>query len=206
MALSIKTIKDINKITETLYKHTSEQIQKFIKKENIAVACHQGCNTCCKTMRVEIIPSEAFYLANKIKEIFSEEKIDELVEKLSINNQKLLGKTLLECIDEHVTCAFLDNGECSIYDFRPYKCRAFLAKDSIRCLTTQCRTEQIPELDIELGKHGNIHKYFNTLKQSNLDTEPAELSNALFNILTNEKLEKRYFQNETNLFHKLNKV
>lgn len=203
MALSIKTLADISKITSSLYKHTAEQIQKFIKKESINVACHQGCDTCCKTMRVEILPPEAFLIAKKIKDDFSKKKIDKLIEKLSISNEKLIGKTLLECIDEHVECVFLENGECSIYNFRPYQCRAFLAKDSTYCLIDQCKTNQVPKLQAELYKHGNIKKYFKTLNESKLDSEPAEISNALWKILTDDTLEARYFNHEKNLFDKL---
>ena len=62
MALSIKSIQDINKITDSLYKHAANGIKNFIKNKKINVACHSGCDTCCKTLRIEILPAEAFYL------------------------------------------------------------------------------------------------------------------------------------------------
>lgn len=206
MAISIRTIKDINTITSSLYKCTGKVLQEFIKDTRLNSACHEGCDVCCKTMRVEILPSEAFYLAAKIKEIFSPEQLEQLLQKLAINDKKLKGKTLLQSIDEHARCPFLETGRCIVYEYRPYKCRAFLAKDSIFCLTDQCKTKQVPELDPFLEEHGNIQKYFKTLRENNLDAEPAEMSNALHKILTDTTIEARFFDKEHELFDKLKHV
>ena len=51
MSISIKPIKKIKKVTESLYKHTVSSIEKFIKKEKVKFACHSGGEKCFKTIR-----------------------------------------------------------------------------------------------------------------------------------------------------------
>lgn len=203
MALKIQTIQDIEKVTNSLYKHTEESIKDFIKKDTLNIACKQGCDACCKTLRVEILPAEAFLLATKIKSNFTKEHIDNLKIKLKINAEKSKHKSLLEHINEKIECAFLDNGECSIYNYRPYKCRAFLARDLSFCLIDNCKTDQVPELQNQLREKGNIYKYMNTIKDSNLEAEPAEINDALYEILNDDNLVNRYLNQEKNLFSPL---
>jgi Fe-S-cluster containining protein len=203
MSLTIKTVEDINKITVSLYKHATSSIEEFVKNKKINVACHSGCDVCCKTIRVEILPAEAFYLVEQLKQRFSIKKINYLREKLKINNAKAINKNIHDYGNENIECVFLENNQCSIYDFRPYKCRAYLAKDSDFCKRDKCWTEQVPELNYDQNIHKIIMKYINTLKENDLDNNPAELSNAILNILEDETLLSRYINKEKNLFNEL---
>lgn len=203
MSVNIQTIQDIEKVTNSLYKHTENFIKDFIKKDTQNIACKQGCDSCCKTLRVEILPAEAFLLAKNIKSDFTKEHIDNLKVKLKENANKSKNKSLLEHINEKIECAFLDNGQCSVYNYRPYKCRAFLARDLVLCLFDNCKTEQVPELQNQLRDKGNIDKYMNTIKNSNLETGPAEINDALYEILNDDNLLDRYLNQEKNLFSPL---
>lgn len=203
MALSIKSIQDINKITNSLYKHAASGIENFIKNKRINVACHSGCDTCCKTLRIEILPAEAFYLVDKLKQNIAQDKLEDIIKKLEVNNNKALNKTLNEYGNQHIECAFLENGECSIYNYRPYKCRAFLAKDSDFCKKDQCYTNQVEELDYDTAIHKTIMKYIMTMKENNLENEPAELHNAILTILQDDTLFQRYLNKEKGIFNKL---
>jgi len=203
MSLSIKSIQDINKVTDSLYKHSAEAITKFVTKNKINVACHSGCDTCCKTIRIEVLPTEAFYIAEKLKEDNSSEKLQEIIIRLKNNNSKALNKTLNEYGNQHIECAFLVNGECSIYNYRPYKCRAFLAKDADFCKKDQCYTNQVEALDYDPTIHKTVMKYINTMKENNLEGEPAELHNAILKALTDDTLLERYLNKEKAIFDTL---
>lgn len=203
MSIQIKTIEDINKITSSLYKNTDEQIKNLIERYKLEIACHKGCSTCCSSLRVEILPPEAFFIGTHIKQIFTSEKISQLIAKLMLNDQRLRGKTLLESSNENRQCAFLDNGECSIYQYRPYKCRAFLASNSVQCLIDQCNSNQLPIIDNFLNAHGNLKKYIKTIQESKLDLSPAEMNNALSKILDSTTLESQYLSGEKKLFNEL---
>ncbi len=203
MALSIKSIQDINKITDSLYKHSEETIIRFVTRNNINVACHSGCDTCCKTIRIEVLPTEAFYIAEKIKQNISSEKLQEIILKLEENNLKALNKTLNEYGNQHITCAFLVNGACSIYNYRPYKCRAFLAKDADSCKQDQCYTNQVEALDYDPVIHKTVMKYINTMKENNLENEPAEIHNAMLKVLKDDTLLEKYLNKEKGMFDTL---
>jgi Fe-S-cluster containining protein len=203
MALSIKLIQDIDKVTDSLYKHSAEAITKFVTTNKINVACHSGCDTCCKTIRIEVLPTEAFYIAEKLKQNYSSEELQKIIVKLQNNNLKALNKTLNEYGNQHIECAFLLNGECSIYNYRPYKCRAFLAKDADFCKKDQCYTNQVEALDYNPVIHKIVMKYINTIKENNLEDKPAELHNAILKALTDDTLLARYLNKEKAIFDTL---
>lgn len=203
MSLSIKTIEDINKVTESLYKHSAKAIEKFVKENKIHVACHSGCDTCCKTIKIEILPPEAFYIVDKIIKVLSKEKLNELIEKLKFNNDKAINKNIHDYGEENIQCPFLENNQCSIYDYRPYKCRAYLAVDSDFCKRDGCWTPQVPTLDLDVDIRKLIEKYFKTFKENNLDNNPAELNNAILTILEDKDSLSRYLNKEKGLFAEL---
>lgn len=72
------------------------------------VACKPGCTHCCH-IQVAITGVEAELLGNKIG-----------VKPARLNPPRLRPQ---ESFGYNTPCTFLDNGECSIYEHRPFVCR-----------------------------------------------------------------------------------
>ena len=108
-------------------------INSFSKnnKNDIAIACQRGCSFCCH-LKVMVTAPEFHIISNYIQETFPKEKIKAL--------KTTLRKTVSEknrCADLAerlaIQCSFLENNACSIYEARPFTCRAYYSKDSKVC-------------------------------------------------------------------------
>lgn len=98
----------------------NEQIARTAKMADLVkvaepyVACSKGCSACCQ-MNVMIFQIEANF-----------------IEKETGIKQAQVRSSLLHPQDEFigVSCPFLEDGSCSIYDVRPFACRKHLSFDT----------------------------------------------------------------------------
>lgn len=84
-------------------------------------ACSKGCSNCCH-QRVELSQTEADTIAHNIKR-----KAVQLSPAYKLPDMDAFGST--------TPCNFLVEGECSIYEHRPFMCRNYvnLDKDNLLC-------------------------------------------------------------------------
>ena len=94
-------------------------LDKIMDVNQETSVCRKGCSHCCR-IAVEILPLEAQYIAANTKH------------KVRTELNKKPGKIGY--------CPFMDKktAECTVYDFRPFACRAFAAYDS----PEYCKTDQ----------------------------------------------------------------
>jgi hypothetical protein len=71
------------------------------------------------------------------------------------------------------------------------------------CKRNACLIPQVPTLDLDEDIKKTLDKYINTLKENKLNTEPAELNNAILMVLEDEDLLSKYLNKEQNIFTKL---
>lgn len=78
------------------------------------VACKKGCSSCCK-MNVTISQIEANLIGEK-----TGKRVNQLSKSINHNSDEFIG----------ISCMFLKDGLCSIYDNRPFVCRKHLWFDT----------------------------------------------------------------------------
>jgi Fe-S-cluster containining protein len=87
------------------------------------LACNAGCNSCCRTIPVEISDLEAKHIAS--------------VTGRAMASLPPRRHTVVATTPKHVNtpCPFLVDNLCSIYEHRPYNCRslAVVDRDSLTC-------------------------------------------------------------------------
>ena len=76
----------------------------------------QQCGVCCKLFVINL--TEAEYLSGKFKTVFSDFGMMEFQEA------ELTGANLLEQKEDD-SCIYLQEGKCSIHEWRPQSCRKF---------------------------------------------------------------------------------
>jgi hypothetical protein len=84
---------------------------------------------------VMLTPVEALHIGQYIKENYSLKQTDMLMKRIS-NTLKLskgLSEAEIERLWSKTPCIFLENDKCSIYNFRPFLCRAWHSLSVDQC-------------------------------------------------------------------------
>lgn len=196
--------KEINDLTKELHKNLDFTIKDFINKNKIKIDCKEGCSLCCKTpSRIEVLPTEAFYIAEHLKNTMKEKELNKLIKQLYENKIKLQNKNLIECSKELTPCPLLINNSCSIYEYRPFVCRLLLSKDYNICLTYNSFQGHIEGLLDNIFQNKIYTEYVNNIKEQKLFCKPIELNDALYTVLTLEDSIDKYLSENKNIFIEL---
>ena len=111
-------------------------IQYFESKEPLSepLACKAGCHYCCFYQAL-LTPPEALLIGNYLEKAFTEEEKLDLIVRIDRTLALTDGKSVEERAKTwHDTpCIFLANGRCSVYDVRPFICRAWHSLNSGQC-------------------------------------------------------------------------
>jgi Fe-S-cluster containining protein len=205
MSFSIKNINDLIKLEKIKTKNFENSIKDIIKKKNLKIDCHSGCSTCCKSIRVELLQSEAFSIYHYIINNFEEEKINKLKKIIKDNYEKTKGNTLNEHLNKNLDCPLLVNNKCSIYDYRPMMCMQYASPDYKMCVTTNCSfTPYEKELQLPLlfGTGYPGLKYTKTLAANGIKDNPCEINEALYKLFRGD-VSFENLKNGEILFNKL---
>ncbi|QBF84309.1 YkgJ family cysteine cluster protein [Shewanella maritima] len=163
-----------------------DSVISSVKKKGIKFGCRKGCSYCCD-LRVEVLAPEVFYITKKLKGSMSKSEMQAFIEKLMTYADKATGLRF----DEHIIpCVMLENGACSIYEYRPMMCRKYNSLDAQVCEDPHA---QVPENTEVVVKTGAIGKGFSDSYESRgLSAIPHELGQALLVALTDPKSEQKW--------------
>lgn len=95
-------------------------------------ACSAGCAWCCH-QQVAASPAEAVVIARHVLRTFPAEALAGLKARLAKLDGESRGLGAAERARLKRPCAFLENGECSIYAVRPLRCRGVYSRDAAHC-------------------------------------------------------------------------
>jgi Fe-S-cluster containining protein len=109
------------------------------------VSCAKGCSACCRVQPVPVTPPEAYALARLVEKLpeprrtavraaFADavQKLREagLYDAYMNRNPEMSREEALSVVRRYMalrlTCPFLENDACGIYDDRPFVCRQYL--------------------------------------------------------------------------------
>jgi len=116
-------------ITTAIYTFTDDCIADYLKKDQDTakrISCKKGCSFCCY-LHVDITSAEADLLARHVTGEHAKQFMKQSDHNL--DNWRELPY-------QDRKCAFLVNGECSVYEYRPVSCRKYLVvNDPKKCNT-----------------------------------------------------------------------
>lgn len=96
--------------------------------------CAKGCWTCCH-VHLTVMPHEAIHIARRLLDTLPEERLQSLRSHCREVAVRAERTSLREVIfDYRIPCPLLDEGVCSIYDFRPLACRSWVSQDVRKCI------------------------------------------------------------------------
>ena len=152
------------------------------------VACGPDCSYCCHS-QIDVLPIEALLILSFLSECFTSKQILLLMDKIEQRLQRTREKSLdsLFLIKNELPCIFLENGMCSIYEVRPFICRAWNSMDSSLCKKIFNSGKFDDEIEASSARNfifGSSRSLFADFgKQLKLEAVPFEMTQAIFNCL-----------------------
>ena len=166
-----------------------DSVVRAATHEGEQLDCKAGCSHCCR-VRVEALEPEIFLIAKELKKL-SPEKLDELTGRLRNHAATINGVSVF---DHHITCPFLENNLCSIYQIRPAVCRKAHSFDVEKCKSPG---SEIPQsLEIALKSEALMKGTADAYHRIKLSASGHELGQAVFHVLTDETAESRWCAGE----------
>lgn len=150
-----------NKVIETLTNNDDPNFQN--------ISCKKGCSHCCKYM-VSLSSAEAFFLHNHILSMPADTRRSTLhsflraARIISANRIPNMDASQMTEYEElhaisnwfnklNLTCPFLKNNACSIYNFRPLACREHLAtNDPKGCKFSSIEKQQLVNIPFSIAQ------------------------------------------------------
>jgi len=111
----------------------NDSILALAQRQNIRVACHDGCHWCCH-QAVYANSYELHFLSEQVKKNFTKEALSSLI---SHTEKKCAQTSVLsenEILKFKSPCPLLKNSSCSMYSARPMACRIYLSTKLESCL------------------------------------------------------------------------
>ena len=139
------------------FRFADQIIEDYETKEPLAepVACKVGCYYCC-CYEVVLTPAEALLLGNYVKQTCSEGALADLMKKIDRTLRLRDGKGVEERakVLHDTPCIFLASGKCSVYDVRPFACRALHSLNARKCKEGVMARRRVVEFT------GYTHRYY----------------------------------------------
>jgi len=173
-----------------LYKFLDNHIISSIdSEEREKIDCREGCGTCCQVSVSVLIPI-AVDIAINLLNIYNDEQIKDLIERMREQKIKLDGIEEDERIMMRIPCVFLDeNQSCSIHKFRPFICRSVTSANAQDCkdaIAMAAFDEEVPVL-MNLKQKDGYENAFRIvgehIKEENLDDRSTELTIGVYSAL-----------------------
>lgn len=194
-------------LMQNLYKFGGNLVERIERQEGIdlKIDCKIGCSFCCYS-QVSLTPAEAVLISGYIKDNYSLKKTDTLMKRATNNLRLIKGKSEDERIGlwEKTPCIFLEDDACSIYDVRPFICRAWHSLSVDQCSVAFHTSDRDAEIDstpyrnIIYGavRDGLLH----ACDAFNCETGTIELTNSIKIILKHPEPVDAWINGER-LFH-----
>jgi Fe-S-cluster containining protein len=102
------------------------------RAEGTAIACAPGCTFCCH-QRVGLYAHEAIALLSRLRALASRAVAEAIEARISANALAVDGMTVEQHRRANLSCAFLIDGRCAMYDVRPLACARYHSLSRARC-------------------------------------------------------------------------
>ena len=167
-----------------------DQVVQAAKGQGLKLDCKSGCSYCCN-YRVEALVPEVFRISRELRKL-PFQKIEEITERLLKHAATVKGVSVM---DYHVSCPFLIENLCSIYQIRPAVCRKAHSYDVGKCKQTG---SDIPgSLEVAIKSEALIKGTADAYDQVQLSASGHyELGQAVLIALIDETTESRWYSGE----------
>ena len=183
----LKAIKSLFEAIDGL----NDSVLALAQRQNIQVACHNGCHWCCH-QAVYANSYELHFLSEEVKKNFTKDDLSSLLSQTKNKCAQTSALTEKEILKYKSPCPLLKNDSCSVYSARPMACRIYLSTKLESCLEFYKHPENdenFPALmDFPLRAGRMLNEGFTeALKEFGIETAEFRLEEGLRIVLTNNQ-------------------
>lgn len=155
-------------------------------------ACKEGCAYCCYGTSVFASTPEVIRIAEHLRATRGHDALAALRTRLDDTAKRLAPLTQEQRQAERLPCPLLDvpSGRCTVYEVRPFACRAYNSYDAKACEDAHARADANPILPTNIllfrARHAVGFGMMAGLTHEGLDVGPYELASALCAALEDE--------------------
>jgi Fe-S-cluster containining protein len=166
------------------------------------LACRPGCSWCCH-FTIDVLAVEVFSILDHLATLPTKEQ-QRLRERIQRNAQQLAGLDEDERARTNIECAFLRDGQCTIYAVRPQTCRNYHATNAAGCQQVFEHPENedidpdFAPLVYQIGRT-HVEAFAKALRDARFDTQVYEFNAALITAMNAPASQSR-FLNKTQPF------
>ena len=165
-----------------------------------ALACAPGCAFCC-SHPVDITPPEAFAIVAALRTMRPAAAGETLAGRIARQADRIRGLSYAEHAQARLPCALLVEGQCAVYPWRPFACRAWTSTSAARCASTYSHGDpvtRLPPLDMPTYKTvwEIAHGVTDGLMQRRLDGTSYELHSIVQRVLDTPEAAPRWLRGE----------
>lgn len=158
--------------------------------------CRAGCTWCCH-FSVDVRAVEVFSILDCVERTLPPEEKARVFAEVRTNSAAMKGLNAMERMRRNVTCPFLSQGRCAIYDARPQVCRNYHATDVAGCEASYQDPENLeidPEFAPMVYQAGGAHVdgFTRALREAGYDTKVYEMNCALDAALSESDARQRF--------------
>jgi Fe-S-cluster containining protein len=194
-------------LVRNLYQHGEKLVNVIEREKGITqhIECKSGCSYCCYA-QVSLTPPEAFLISSYIRDNYSLKNMDLLMKRTSNNIRLTRDKSLEERIKVwgKTPCIFLEDTKCSIYDVRPFICRAWHSLSAEQCKNAFNSGDKESEIDSTPYRniiYGAIREaLMDTCVDAGCESETIAITDSIKTILNHPSPENAWINGEL-LFH-----
>ena len=154
---------DFIKQIKLLYQKAEEsqqEIMQWIPESEIhrsEIHCKKGCSYCCG-LTVHVAIPELYIIFEHLLKTRSADCLKKLIKNLK-SYVREMDKCQSVTEKLRIKCTFLENGICSIYECRPFSCRAWNSMNLQSCI------DYLTNQDVEIPSSTYYYTPFNTYRQ-----------------------------------------
>ena len=189
--------KRLSQAVVRFHRHVDDILARSHAAHGTKVDCVRGCSLCC-SLQVEILPPEAFALAQALKAKLSAAALEAVRVKLRANVERIAAIGLEARKRTNLPCALLAaDGACSAYESRPAQCRRFHSTRLATCEASFANpaddsiaspahpaVAHNAQVIVTLAQHG--------LRDRGLDATPVDMNVALLAALEDARAVRRW--------------
>lgn len=179
------------------HRKLDEVLEVSHRAHGVQAACRRGCSMCCH-MPVQVLPPEAFALADWLRRNRTAAQLEAVLARLRDNARRTRELGAAARQRSNLPCALLgEDGACTAYEARPAQCRQFHSTDLATCEASYAAPADDSILSpahplvahnaqvlVTLARHG--------LRDEGLDDEPRDMNFALLAALEESKAWRRW--------------